>query len=302
MPRLDALLEILGPGWMTASGSDHDPDHLQVPGCLGQPSIRSNGGPSPTGPLVPAPDPQGLGRATSRRGRLGGRGHPGAVGTNGPGLRGPRRRHRHRSQHRPGALPADRPPRPPDTRPYSDADTERISCRSPGSARSSPPRSAADSGTPPVHQPGRGPVLLRARPQKSSPSGLTDTRRPDQTRRRLPTRRPVPSRRPGPRADPHLAARYQRLMCQTGRHHNSAPCTIAGVLLPRIVACLRNKTPYQLRDVDGTQSPPPRAGRSLPSATRYPPRSVTPAAHHQHPQPPPQAGRAGRQGVAKRSR
>lgn len=54
------------------------------------------------------------------------------------------------------------------------------------------------------------------------------------------------------KVDPTLAARYQRLMCDTGRHHNSATCTIAAVLLTRIVACLRSGTPYELRDVDGT--------------------------------------------------
>jgi len=54
------------------------------------------------------------------------------------------------------------------------------------------------------------------------------------------------------KVDPQLAARYQRLMCDTGRHHNSATCTIATVLLTRIVACLRNGTSYQLRDIDGT--------------------------------------------------
>jgi transposase len=51
--------------------------------------------------------------------------------------------------------------------------------------------------------------------------------------------------------DPQLAARYQRLMCDSGRHHNSATCTIATVLLTRIVACLRAGTPYELRDIDG---------------------------------------------------
>jgi Transposase IS116/IS110/IS902 family len=54
------------------------------------------------------------------------------------------------------------------------------------------------------------------------------------------------------KVDPTLAARYHRLMCDTGRHHNSATCTIATVLLTRIVACLRNGTNYQLRDLDGT--------------------------------------------------
>lgn len=51
--------------------------------------------------------------------------------------------------------------------------------------------------------------------------------------------------------DPTLAARYHRLMLETGRHHNSAVCNVATVLLTRIVACLRNETPYELRDLDG---------------------------------------------------
>jgi len=54
------------------------------------------------------------------------------------------------------------------------------------------------------------------------------------------------------KVDPQLAARYQRLMCDTGRHHNSATCTIAAVLLTRIASCLRNDAHYELRDVDGT--------------------------------------------------
>lgn len=54
------------------------------------------------------------------------------------------------------------------------------------------------------------------------------------------------------KTDPTLAARYQRLMCDTGRHHTSAICTVSTVLLTRIVACLRNNTAYQLVDVDGS--------------------------------------------------
>jgi hypothetical protein len=41
-----------------------------------------------------------------------------------------------------------------------------------------------------------------------------------------------------------LAARYQRLMVQAGKHHNSALCHIATVLLTRIVACWRRGEPY----------------------------------------------------------
>ena len=52
--------------------------------------------------------------------------------------------------------------------------------------------------------------------------------------------------------DPTLAARYHRLIVEAGKHHNSAICTIAAVLLTRIATCLRNGTLYQLRDTDGT--------------------------------------------------
>src|SRR5919201_1098925 len=69
------------------------------------------------------------------------------------------------------------------------------------------------------------------------------------------------------KTDPTLAARYQRLMCQTGRHHTSALCTIATVLLTRIVACLRNNALYQLRDVDGSPIDPAQ-GRAI-VAERY---------------------------------
>lgn len=51
--------------------------------------------------------------------------------------------------------------------------------------------------------------------------------------------------------DPTLAARYHRLITNAGKHHNSALCTIAAVLLTRIAACVRTSTPYQLRDLDG---------------------------------------------------
>ena len=53
------------------------------------------------------------------------------------------------------------------------------------------------------------------------------------------------------RLDPTLAAKYHRLMVQAGKHHNSALCHIATALLTRVVACWRNQTPYELRDTDG---------------------------------------------------
>jgi len=68
------------------------------------------------------------------------------------------------------------------------------------------------------------------------------------------TRRPTEPARST--RDPQLAARYRRLMCDTGRHHTSATCTVVAVFLTRIESCLRNGTHYELRDVDGTPSPP----------------------------------------------
>lgn len=67
--------------------------------------------------------------------------------------------------------------------------------------------------------------------------------------------------------DPALAARYHRLITEGGKHHNSALCTVAGVLLTRIAACLRTNTPYQLRDTDGTTITE-QQGRSI-VAERY---------------------------------
>jgi transposase len=54
------------------------------------------------------------------------------------------------------------------------------------------------------------------------------------------------------RIDPSLAAKYQRLMVEAGKHHNSALCHIATTLLTRVIACWRSGQPYVLRDVDGS--------------------------------------------------
>jgi transposase len=53
------------------------------------------------------------------------------------------------------------------------------------------------------------------------------------------------------RSDPTLAARYHRLMVQAGKHHNSALCSIAPVLLTRIASCWRRGEHYVIRDTDG---------------------------------------------------
>lgn len=51
--------------------------------------------------------------------------------------------------------------------------------------------------------------------------------------------------------DPQIAAKYQRLMAGD-RHHDSAICHLATLLVTRIAACMRTGQPYQLRDIDGT--------------------------------------------------
>jgi len=51
--------------------------------------------------------------------------------------------------------------------------------------------------------------------------------------------------------DPTLAARYQRLYIDQGKHHNSAICTLAAILITRIAACWRSGQPYQIRDTNG---------------------------------------------------
>lgn len=53
------------------------------------------------------------------------------------------------------------------------------------------------------------------------------------------------------RADPQLAATYVRLM-NAGRHHDTAICHVATTLLTRLASCLRTGTAYVIRDVDGT--------------------------------------------------
>lgn len=63
------------------------------------------------------------------------------------------------------------------------------------------------------------------------------------------------------RADPQLAAKYQRLTAGN-RHHNSAICHLAAVLLTRIAACMRNGEHYVLRDIDGTPITPAE-GRAI---------------------------------------
>lgn len=69
------------------------------------------------------------------------------------------------------------------------------------------------------------------------------------------------------KVDPTLAARYHRLVVDQGKHHVSATCSLAAVVMTRIAACWRNGERYVLRDVDGTEITETE-GRAI-SAERY---------------------------------
>jgi hypothetical protein len=101
--------------------------------------------------------------------------------------------------------------------------------------------------------------------------------------------------------DPTIAARYHRLIVEEGKHHNSAVTTLAATLLTRTAACLRNATPYELRDTDG-RSITEQEGRLI-VAARYTIPPKTRAARRQLTVSTRQARRNERteKGVAKRS-
>jgi Transposase IS116/IS110/IS902 family len=62
------------------------------------------------------------------------------------------------------------------------------------------------------------------------------------------------------KTDPRLAAKYKRLMA-TQRHHDSAICHIATTLLTRITTCWRTGEHYVLRDTDGRPITPEEGRR-----------------------------------------
>lgn len=53
--------------------------------------------------------------------------------------------------------------------------------------------------------------------------------------------------------DPTLAAKYHRLIVDEGKHHVSAVCNLAPILITRLAACWRNGQRYVLRDTDGSE-------------------------------------------------
>ena len=135
------------------------------------------------------------------------------------------------------------------------------------------------SGLIPTSTPRASPTRSAARPTTATPAYARRCSWPPITPAR-PTHpgRPLPAAQVPDRPPPHPWAL----------------CTIATVLCTQIVACLRNNTPYQIRDVDGSPITPPRAERPSPRATRSHPKSCRPPNDQQPPQPPTRMGRAHR--------
>lgn len=67
--------------------------------------------------------------------------------------------------------------------------------------------------------------------------------------------------------DPQLAAKYYRLVVGRQLHHHSAVCHVATTLLTRVAACWRSGQPYVLRDTDGREVAPVEAKAII--ATRF---------------------------------
>ena len=80
------------------------------------------------------------------------------------------------------------------------------------------------------------------------------------------------------KVDPQFAAKYQRLMAGD-RHHDSAICHLATLLITRIATCMRNGQPYApARRRRHRRSPRPKAARSSKSATKSSPADATTSA------------------------
>jgi transposase len=80
------------------------------------------------------------------------------------------------------------------------------------------------------------------------------------------------------KTDPQLAAKYARLMA-TERHHDSAVCHIATTLLTRIATCWRAGEHYALRDTDGHTITPEQGRQIVREHHKIDPKTRDKAAH-----------------------
>jgi transposase len=82
------------------------------------------------------------------------------------------------------------------------------------------------------------------------------------------------------KVDPTLAARYHRLVVEQGKHHNSALCNLGATLITRIAACWRNGERYILRDVDGREITQTEGRDICANRYRVPPEARRSRRHH----------------------
>ncbi len=257
MARLDCLLEILGPDWIEALGSRMRDTTFKFLAAYANPHQVKRPRSSPPGPVVPAPHPQAWGPERARAIIAAAEATLALWGNDGLDYE---------------ALAADIAAEASialevseqiallDRRIhdlYTEADPKGIVLSVPGVGEILAGQILGRLGDPSRFTTLAGARAFSGLVPRRNASGLSDhsggpTKRGDACLRAALFQAADRARK----VDPQLAARYQRLMCDTRRHHTSATCTIAAVLLTRIVACLRNGTRYEIRDVDGTTVTP----------------------------------------------
>ena len=206
MARLDALLEILGPAWIAALGSDMTLTALRFLARYANPVQVKRLGKARLAAFFRRSSPPGVGRRTRRRGHRSRRDHAPAVGTRRrrARLRRARRRHRRRSPARADPHRGDQPARQAHCRTLRQGRPGRdrpIRPRRRPGLRPADPRTTRRRNT--IRQPRRDPLLRRPGPRRRLLRPGRRPRRTHQGRRRLPARSRLHRRRPRPQDRPH---------------------------------------------------------------------------------------------------
>ena len=307
MARLDALLEILGPAWIAALGSDMTLTALRFLARYANPVQVKRLGKVPPGGVFPPLQPPGMGRRTRRRGHRSRRDHAAAVGSRRrrARLRRAGRRYRRRSPAR-----AD-----PDRRDQRVRQAHRRALR-----QGRPSRDRA--------------LGTRRRPRLRTPESSDDSA----TQHDSPTwprsapspgwsRPPTPPAKPTATADrprPAIAACARPCSSPPTTPARSTPpwpsatsgsCSPVSTTIPRSARWLRSCSPESppvcapapttyCATLTAASSPKPKDAPSSPNATPCHPRSVPPGARsppHRHPRRNERNERA-KTGVATRSK
>src|SRR5919204_59737 len=166
MQRLDALLEILGPDWVEALGSDMTQTTFKFLAGWANPHVVKRIGRARLARWFQRQTRKAWGQRRADAVVAAAAATLALWGPAGLDYEALARRYRRRSQPRAGALAPDRPPRRADLRPVlrrRPRPDPAVGPRRRQGPRRPDPRTAR--GRPPVHRPGSRPVLLRADPQ-----------------------------------------------------------------------------------------------------------------------------------------